>query len=207
MKILNLYAGIGGNRKLWGDENQITAVEIEPEIAKVYQDYFPKDKMIIGDAHKYLEEHFREFDFIWSSPPCQSHSRARYPFANNEYIETKPIYIDMKLWQEIQFLKMYYKGLWVVENVVPYYKPFFRPTIRLERHYYWSNFPIWQGRFTPKNSNDETRLNIPKLEKLLGYNLSKYKLKNKKQILRNCIIPEQGLHILECAMEKTKTLF
>lgn len=24
MKILNLYAGIGGNRKLWGDEHEIT---------------------------------------------------------------------------------------------------------------------------------------------------------------------------------------
>ena len=28
MKILNLYAGIGGNRKLWGDEHEITAVEL-----------------------------------------------------------------------------------------------------------------------------------------------------------------------------------
>lgn len=31
MKILNLYAGIGGNRKLWtpnGDEHDITAVNI-----------------------------------------------------------------------------------------------------------------------------------------------------------------------------------
>jgi hypothetical protein len=27
MKILNLYAGIGGNRKLWGDEHEIVAVE------------------------------------------------------------------------------------------------------------------------------------------------------------------------------------
>lgn len=27
MKILNLYAGIGGNRKLWPDDHEITAVE------------------------------------------------------------------------------------------------------------------------------------------------------------------------------------
>lgn len=33
MKILNLYAGIGGNRKLWGNEHDITAVELRPEIA------------------------------------------------------------------------------------------------------------------------------------------------------------------------------
>lgn len=31
MKILNLYAGIGGNRKLWGNEHQITADEISKE--------------------------------------------------------------------------------------------------------------------------------------------------------------------------------
>lgn len=27
MKILNLYAGIGGNRKLWGDDHEVTVVE------------------------------------------------------------------------------------------------------------------------------------------------------------------------------------
>lgn len=26
MKILNLYAGIGGNRELWGNEHEITGV-------------------------------------------------------------------------------------------------------------------------------------------------------------------------------------
>ena len=77
MKILNLYAGIGGNRKLWtpnGDEHEITAVEYKPEIAKIYQDFFPKDKVIVGDAHQYLLNHFQEFDFIFSSPPCPTHS-------------------------------------------------------------------------------------------------------------------------------------
>lgn len=34
MKILNLYCGIGGNRKLWGDEHEITAVEWDSNIAK-----------------------------------------------------------------------------------------------------------------------------------------------------------------------------
>jgi len=73
MKILNLYCGIGGNRKLWGDEHEITAVEHDPNIAKIYQDFFPNDKMIVGDAHQYLLDHYKEFDFIWSSPPCPSH--------------------------------------------------------------------------------------------------------------------------------------
>jgi site-specific DNA-cytosine methylase len=55
MKILNLYAGIGGNRKLWGDV-EVVAVENNEKIAQIYQDFFPGDKVILGDAHKYLEE-------------------------------------------------------------------------------------------------------------------------------------------------------
>ena len=77
MKILNLYAGIGGNRALWGDEHEITAVELNPSVAEAYKKLYPGDKIIIGDAHKYLLEHFEEFDFIWSSPPCPTHSRVR----------------------------------------------------------------------------------------------------------------------------------
>lgn len=38
MKILNLYCGIGVNRKLWGDKHQITAVEMSEDIATVYKD-------------------------------------------------------------------------------------------------------------------------------------------------------------------------
>lgn len=71
MKILNLYAGIGGNRKLWGDDYEITAVEFDPEIARAYQDRYPNDTVIVGDAKQYLLDHYKEFDFIWASPPCQ----------------------------------------------------------------------------------------------------------------------------------------
>src|SRR3990167_10912789 len=74
VKILNLYAGIGGNRRLWGDKHEITAIEYKPEIAKIYQDFFPNDKVIVADAHQYLLENFWKYDFIWSSPPCQTHS-------------------------------------------------------------------------------------------------------------------------------------
>jgi DNA (cytosine-5)-methyltransferase 1 len=37
MKILNLYAGIGGNRKLWGNKHNITAVEFNNTIAEKYK--------------------------------------------------------------------------------------------------------------------------------------------------------------------------
>ena len=81
MKILNLYAGIGGNRKYWGDEDEVTAVEIDERIAKIYKDNFPNDNVIVGDAHQYLLEHFREYDFIWTSPPCPTHSKVRKQLA------------------------------------------------------------------------------------------------------------------------------
>ena len=71
MKILNLYCGIGGNRKLWGNKYNITAIENIEKIADVYKNSFPQDTVIVTDAHEYLLDHYKEFDFIWSSPPAQ----------------------------------------------------------------------------------------------------------------------------------------
>lgn len=86
MKILNLYAGIGGNRKLWDElgDFDITAIEYKPEIAKIYQDFFPKDKVIVADAHQYLLDHFAEFDFIWSSPPPAHHTLGLERYLKNK---------------------------------------------------------------------------------------------------------------------------
>ena len=121
MRILNLYSGLGGNRKHWGGD--ITAVEIDSKIAAVYADQFPNDNLVIGDAHQYLLSHYTEFDFIWSSPPCQSHSRM-IRSGNNR----KPRYPDLQLYEEILFLQYNFRGHWVVENVVPYYSPLIAAT-------------------------------------------------------------------------------
>lgn len=126
MKILNLYAGIGGNRKLWGDNHEITAVEYNQEIADIYKEFYPNDNVIVGDAHEYLLKHFSEYDFIWASPPCQTHSKARY-FGHKS---KNPIYPDMKLWQEIIFANGHVKCKWVIENVEPYYKPLVAPKLK-----------------------------------------------------------------------------
>ena len=69
-KVLNLYAGLGGNRKKWNDDlYEITAVEFDEKIANVYRQNFPNDELIIGDAHKYLKDNHQDYDIIWSSPP------------------------------------------------------------------------------------------------------------------------------------------
>ena len=193
MKILNLYAGIGGNRKLWGDEHEITAVENDPVVAKIYQDLFPSDAVIVGDAHEYLLEHYKEFDFIWSSPPCQSHSSFRHNICVR-YRGTKPVYPELNLYQEILFLKHHAECKWVVENVRPYYATLIKTETILQRHFLWSNFYIPDKEFEKDNIRTAQ---IPDLQKKYGYDLSEYKLKNKRQVLRNCVSPELGLHILE----------
>jgi len=203
MKILNLYAGIGGNRKFWGDEHQVTAVEINPEIAKIYQDFFPKDKVIVEDAHKYLIEHYKEFDFIWSSPPCPSHGVSRYWGSKANYKKMKyppPIYPDMGLYQEIIFLKHFFKGKWVVENVVSYYEPLIKP-YQYRSHYYWSNFNIY-GEKKDRRYISESRMDI--YEKKLGISLKGVTIKSERKlkVIRNCVKPKAGLHILNCAMNK-----
>lgn len=135
MNILNLYAGIGGNRKLWGNKHNITAVEYDEKIANVYKELYPKDTVIIGDAHEYLRKHFREFDFIWASPPCPTHSVLQM----TRYYDENLKYPDMKLYQEIILLQSFFKGKYVIENVKPYYKPLINPTFSIDRHNFWSS--------------------------------------------------------------------
>jgi len=177
---------------MWGNKHEITAVEIDPNIAKIYQDYFPNDKVVIDDAHKYLLQHFSEFDFIWSSPPCQTHSSFRQNICVR-YRGTEPKFPDMTLYEEIIFLQHNAKNKWVVENVKPYYKPLIEANKVLQRHLFWCNFDIEDKEF----KKDKIRsAQIPDLQEMYDYDLSNYKLKNKRQVLRNCVLPELGLHIL-----------
>jgi DNA (cytosine-5)-methyltransferase 1 len=194
VNVLNLYAGIGGNRKLWTDA-EITAVEIREDIAAVYRDYFPQDKIIIADAHQYLLDHYEEFDFIWSSPPCPTWSRANF-WASKTADNRKKYYSDMKLYQEIIFLQNWYSGKWLVENVDPYCMPLIAPTKEIGRHLFWCNFYISNTEFKEADINRGTR---DEWNALHGFDLSKYKLDSRKdQIYRNCVHPETGLHIFNC---------
>jgi DNA (cytosine-5)-methyltransferase 1 len=198
MKILNLYAGIGGNRKLW-DGHEVTAVEIDKEIAEIYQEFFINDKVIITDAHEYLLNHFKEFDFIWSSPPCPTHSRIRR--MGVDIGRTKPKFPDMKLYEEIILLKHFFKGKWVVENVMSYYKPLIEP-IKLNNHYFWSNFEIpiieFKSRGVHARSIKSHKIEIERRIKEIGFNLDNYNIKNKRLLIRNCVNPKLAKHILKC---------
>jgi len=198
LKVLNLYAGIGGNRKLWQGV-EVTAVESDKDIAQVYKNNFPNDEVIIGDAHKYMLDYAYKFDFVWASPPCQTHSRMMKATRHKNKRFT-----DLSLYQEILFLQHFYKGKWVVENVRPYYEPLIKPTVVLGRHLFWSNFLISEFYFKniPNFIQDDTVAGCKRLKDWLGIHYEGviyYKGNHSPgQVLRNCIHPKIGLHILEC---------
>jgi len=203
MKILNLYACLGGNRYKWNEvkeDIEVTAVELDPEAARLYQERFPNDTVIVADAHQYLLEHFKEFDFIWSSPPCPSHSKVRISQKNRETF--KFIYPDMNLYEEVIFLDNFFEGKYVVENVIPYYEPLM-PAQKRGRHLYWANFNL------PNNINerklDGTLTNmvdeIGTLSKFHDYDFTKYKGEQRlDKMARNLVDYEAGRTIFETAL-------
>lgn len=197
MKILNLYACLGGNRYKWDEvaDVEVTAVEWDEELARLYQERFPNDKVIVADAHQYLLDHYKEFDFIWTSPPCPTHSRLVQ--TNKNKIQMK--YPDMKLYEEILFLKHLYTGKFVVENVIPYYDPLI-PAQKRHRHLYWTNFTIPNIL-----TNREVRIStgtqeVKKLCEFHDYDFYKYKGKQLvNKIARNLVDYEAGKTILQTA--------
>jgi DNA (cytosine-5)-methyltransferase 1 len=209
MKVLNLYACLGGNRYKWdevakekGIEIEVTAVELDPEAARLYQERFPNDKVIVADAHQYLLDHYKEFNFIWSSPPCPTHSRARYWNSSNYDTTTQAIYPDMKLYEEILFLQHYYKhGKFVVENVIPYYEPLI-PAQKRGRHLFWSNFNFPKNLSNRKINIVETENEMSKLIIFHDYDFTKYKGEQFiYKMARNLVDYEAGRTIFEVALD------
>jgi DNA (cytosine-5)-methyltransferase 1 len=213
MKVLNLYAGIGGNRKLWEDV-EVTAVEFNPKIAAVYQEFFPKDKVVIGDAHEYLLNNYHGYDFIWSSPPCPTHSKIRN-IAGVGRGQNEPVYPDMKLYQEVIFLKQIYNssgcdfnGKYCVENVAPYYDPLIHAQ-EIANHYFWCNFHIHAFNVNTKRCGDDYK----DLAKDKGYSDNEIEIASsidlrKDTLFRNCVNPYLGLHILNSSKDNAhKDLF
>lgn len=226
MKILNLFAGIGGNRTLWGNEHEITAIESNQQIAYIYKKRFPKDTVIIGDAMKYNLNNYDKYDFIWASPPCQTHSWLNF---TNHKLGAR-CYPNMELWQLIIYLKGFVNSeredrYWIVENVRPWYmgiKNKKRQTIIIKqdfilgRHYYWSNIIIPKNTFKYSNTsitNAKEKVGRPiikhieELEKLheikLDHELRSLIPDNLYiKSLRNCVNPKEAKFILDYVINK-----
>ena len=142
MKILNLFAGIGGNARAFRKTDEVTSIENIQEIGKIYEKFFYNHKVIVTDAYDYLEKNHQNYDFIWASPPCPTHSKL------NLIWKKIP---DMRLYGLIVFLNNIVKKPFVVENVIPFYEPLIKPTVLIGRHYFWSNYPIKKKKFDLKN--------------------------------------------------------
>lgn len=207
MKVLNLYACLGGNRYKWDEvaeeasiDMQVTAVELDPELAKLYQERFPNDVVVVADAHQYLLDHYKEFDFIWTSPPCPTHSRVRMSQKNRDTFIDK--YPDMKLYEEIILLQHNFKGKYVVENVIPYYEPLI-PAKKRGRHLYWANFNLPNNVGERKLPGTLTNMidEVGVLCDFHDYNFRKYKGNQPlNKIARNLVDYEVGRTILETAI-------
>ena len=201
MKILNLYACLGGNRYKWDEvtDIEVTAVELDPELARLYQERFPNDTVIVADAHQYLLDHYKEFDFIWSSPPCPTHSRIQTSLKDRE--KFTPYYPDMKLYEEIIFLEQFFKGKYCIENVIPYYKLLI-PGHKRDRHIYWTNFNL--PNILSSRSESIGGLNEHKrLQEFHKYEC-KAGIAGYRDVLRNLVDYEAGKTILETAVGITR---
>ena len=208
-KVLNLYACLGGNRYKWDEvvkqaniDLEVTAVELDKEAARLYQERFPNDIVIVADAHQYLLDHFKEFDFIWSSPPCPSHSRVKFSQKNRE--NTTPYYPDTKLYEEILFLDNFFDGKYSIENVIPFYEPLISAKKR-GRHLYWTNFRL--PNVLSERDNISGLINkddyeaIKKLCDFHDYDFFKYKGEQRRsKMARNLVDYEAGRTIFQIAL-------
>ena len=195
MKVLNAYAGIGGNRHLWPDEWEITAVELDERVAAEYARRYPQDTVLVEDAHAFILNHAHEFDARWSSPPCPTHSRLARNVASRYGRELKP---DPRLWVEIEHLRVL-DGPYVVENVHTYYEPPIPPDVVTERHYYWTS--------TPPLLVSSIGLAIVKPETMSGTYAQLYglppiphrALRDARKAMRNAVVPLEGLELATAA--------
>ena len=203
MKVLNLYACLGGNRYKWDEvakeaniDLEVTAVELDPEAARLYQERFPNDIVIVADAHQYLLDHFKDFDFIWSSPPCPTHSRMRKTNTGEGERKSKATYPNMTLYQEIILLQHFFKGKYCVENVIPYYEPLITAQQR-DRHLYWCNF-ILPNDLNGRKASNFIKSKVSELSTFHDYDFTKYKgTQRVDKMARNLVDYEAGKTIFE----------
>lgn len=196
-----MFAGIGGNRLFWDEVTQInvTAVEKNPQIASIYQKRFPQDEVITGDAFEYLRENYQKFEFIWASPPCQSHSSMMKFHPSVPKIPRVDEIYGLTIW-----LNHYYSSFYCIENVQPYYKILIPPSARIERHYFWSNFHIRKVRREIRYGGqnkiggiiNETYEELIQKNHLDDIKDDLLALPKTQQVMRNCVKPEIGKYIL-----------
>jgi DNA (cytosine-5)-methyltransferase 1 len=196
LRVLNAYAGIGGNRHLWPASWRVTGVELDPRVAGEYARRYPDDTVIVGDAHAYVMEHAHEFDAVWTSPPCPTHSRLAINVARRKGVEPAP---DPRLWAEIRHLRAL--GIaYVVENVHTYYEPPILPELVTERHYYWMTNPPLM--LAPFHSEFRLRASTTAAQYAEAYGLPPLtpgSVPDRRKAMRNAVVPLEGIQVAQAA--------
>lgn len=173
-------------------------------IAETYRDNFPDDTIIVKDVLSFVKtEDISIYDFIWTSPPCTTHTMWTMTRGYNIPDLTS-------LYGLILFFGYILKDTnWIVENVRPWYTPLINPTFKLGRHYFWSNRKIPEKDFKDENERYNIyRSSFGQLSKLYQLNVDRIKSLNKldrRQIVRNIVSPEIGLYVFQ-KMTKQLTL-
>ena len=199
MRYLNLESGLGGNVNLIDDsEHEIVNIELDPKIYEVHKFRKPNQTHILGDSSEYLIKNYKSFDFIWTSPPCQTHSKMNKATRHNTIR-----FVDPMLHQRIIFLKHWFKGKYIVENVIPYYEPYPGYT-KIGRHLFWSNFEIKAFELPEQPKGFITMASTAAKKEMMDwlgihYEKNIYYGNNHcpVQILRNCVHPLIGKKIFD----------
>lgn len=198
LRVLNAYAGIGGNRHLWPANWKVTAVENDERVAGEYARRYPDDTVLVDDAHAVVMERAAHFDAVWTSPPCPTHSRLAINVAKRKCVEPVP---DPRLWDEIAHLSAL-GGRYVVENVHTYYVPPIPPDVVTARHYYWaSDVPVMLTELaTLPVSGRMVGLTADAIADSYGLPpLPPGSVRDRRKAMRNAVVPHEGLEIAMAA--------
>jgi DNA (cytosine-5)-methyltransferase 1 len=113
--------------------------------------------------------------------------------------KSKATYPDMKLYQEIILLEHFFKGKYVVENVIPFYEPLI-PAKKRNRHLYWTNFNL-PNDLNGRKKNNFIQSKVSDLSEFHDYDFKKYKGNQRMdKIARNLVDYEAGKIIFETAL-------
>lgn len=168
IKFLNTFAGVGGNTELLDrDKFEVTHIELYSKPTRYLEENFPNDIVLRKNAWRYIPENFRDYDIVWASPSCKTHSRARVFQLSDRYVNGNFELPDERLWMLIKWLKVFgSRMIWIVENVIPFYTSIEIPTALVGRHLVWSNkrigdksFEADQIIYKQKGSFDRDRMN------------------------------------------------